>query len=156
MHFQNDSSVNMLPLYFRNILIVIKLSTTYHHLAPSSPKTTWTTDDLFWWLSAYLAQFSFCFYDFHHFHEPSAVVVLARKFMLETRCFSSIFFFFLIIPPITENSGRANGLFDAGFSFKNIHDLQQGKGEIISLTSLYHFHPPHRHLDISWVITADS
>ena len=26
---------------------------------------------------------------------------------------------------------------------------QQGKGEAISLTPLYHFHPLHRHLDIS-------
>ena len=31
---------------------------------------------------------------------------------------------------------------------------QQGKGEGISLTPLYHFHPLHRHLDISWAITA--
>ena len=33
---------------------------------------------------------------------------------------------------------------------------QQGKGEAISLTSLYHVHPLHRHLDISRAITADS
>ena len=45
---------------------------------------------------------------------------------------------------------------DTGFSFKNIYDLQQGKAETISLTSLYHFHPPHKHLDNSRVITADS
>ena len=32
---------------------------------------------------------------------------------------------------------------------------QQGKGEGICLTRLYHFHPLHRHLDISWAITAD-
>ena len=31
-----------------------------------------------------------------------------------------------------------------------------GKGEGISLTPLYHFHPLHRHLDISRAITADS
>ena len=31
---------------------------------------------------------------------------------------------------------------------------QQGKGEGISLTPLYHFHPLHRHLDISRAITA--
>ena len=48
------------------------------------------------------------------------------------------------------------GLFDTGFSFKSIHDSQQGKGDTISLKPLYHFHPPHRHLDISRVITADS
>ena len=32
----------------------------------------------------------------------------------------------------------------------------QGKGEGISLTPHYHFHPFHRHLDISRVITAES
>ena len=31
-----------------------------------------------------------------------------------------------------------------------------GKGEGISLTPLYHFHPLHRHLDISWATTAES
>ena len=33
---------------------------------------------------------------------------------------------------------------------------QQGKGETTSLTPLYHFYLLHRHLDISWVITAES
>ena len=33
---------------------------------------------------------------------------------------------------------------------------QQGKGEGIYLTSLYHFHPLHRHLGISRAITAES
>ena len=32
----------------------------------------------------------------------------------------------------------------------------QGKGESISLTPHYHFHPLHRHFDISRVITAES
>ena len=32
----------------------------------------------------------------------------------------------------------------------------QGKGEGISLTPHYHFHPIHRHLDISRAITAES
>ena len=32
----------------------------------------------------------------------------------------------------------------------------QGKGEGISLTPHYHFHPLHRHLDISWAITAEN
>ena len=32
----------------------------------------------------------------------------------------------------------------------------QGKGEGISLTPHYHFHPLHRHLNISRVITAES
>ena len=33
---------------------------------------------------------------------------------------------------------------------------QQAKKQAISLTSLYHFHPLHRHQDISQVITAES
>ena len=32
----------------------------------------------------------------------------------------------------------------------------QGKGEGISLTPHYHFHPLHRHLDIRWAINAES
>ena len=32
----------------------------------------------------------------------------------------------------------------------------QGKGMGIPLTPHYHFHPLHRHLDISWAITAES
>ena len=32
----------------------------------------------------------------------------------------------------------------------------QGKGEGISLTPYYQFHPPHRHLNISRAITAES
>ena len=33
---------------------------------------------------------------------------------------------------------------------------QQAKGETIYLHPFYHFHPLHRHLDISWVIAAES
>ena len=33
---------------------------------------------------------------------------------------------------------------------------QKGKGQVISLSPLYYFHPLHRHLDISRAITADS
>ena len=33
---------------------------------------------------------------------------------------------------------------------------QLGKREAISLTSLCHFHLPYRHLEISWVIAAES
>ena len=33
---------------------------------------------------------------------------------------------------------------------------QQVKGEAISLCPFYHFYPLHRHLDISWVIVAES
>ena len=41
------------------------------------------------------------------------------------------------------------------FEHSQIKGLQ-GKGEDISLTSHYHFHPLHRHLDISPAITAGS
>ena len=40
--------------------------------------------------------------------------------------------------------------------FFSIRIRQQGKRETISLTPLYHFHPLHRHLDVSQAITADS
>ena len=33
---------------------------------------------------------------------------------------------------------------------------QQGKGEVISLSPLYYFHPLHRHLEIGRVIAAES
>ena len=33
---------------------------------------------------------------------------------------------------------------------------QQGKGEVISLTCVYHFHQLHRHFRISGVVTAES
>ena len=48
--------------------------------------------------------------------------------------------------------------FLSGFSFMNIHYSQdsRGRGEGISLTPLYHFHPHHRHLDINQAITAES
>ena len=54
---------------------------------------------------------------------------------------SIIFFFFSIWVFFHEHS-RFTG--------------QQGKGEGIYLTPLYHFHPLYRHLDISRVISAES
>ena len=49
-------------------------------------------------------------------------------------------------------------LFLSGFSFTTIHESQdcRERGEGIPLTHHYHFHPPHRHLDISRAITAES
>ena len=42
------------------------------------------------------------------------------------------------------------------FFFTNIHHSQnsKGNGDVIFLTPLYHFHPLHRHLDISLAITG--
>ena len=33
---------------------------------------------------------------------------------------------------------------------------QQGKGDAIALTPLYHFHSLHRHLEVNQAITAES
>ena len=41
------------------------------------------------------------------------------------------------------------------FSQHSRFTWQQGKGDAISLTLLYHFHPRHRHLEITQVITAE-
>ena len=43
----------------------------------------------------------------------------------------------------------------SSFNHSQITGLE-GKGEGISLTPYYHFHPVHRHLDISRAITAES
>ena len=51
-------------------------------------------------------------------------------------------FFFFSIRVFFHEHSRITGL--------------QGKGEGISFTPLYHFHPLHRHLDISRAITAES
>ena len=51
------------------------------------------------------------------------------------------------------------GFFFSVWVFFHEHSLftgQQVKGEGIFLTPLYHFHPLHRHLDISRAITAES
>ena len=56
-------------------------------------------------------------------------------------CFFFLFFFFSIWV-LFHGHSRITG--------------QQGKKEGISLTRHYHFHPLHRHLDISRAITADS
>ena len=51
------------------------------------------------------------------------------------------------------------GFFFIIWVFFNKHSWitgEQGKGEGISLTPRYHFYSFHRHLDISWVITAES
>ena len=95
-------------------------------------------------------------HDFHYFHESIAFVVLVRKFMLKPQCFSTIFFelFHQLLRIVEEQN--STGLFNTGSFFKNIRNTHQSKGGTISLTHLYYFHPPHRDLDISRVITVDS
>ena len=56
--------------------------------------------------------------------------------------FESNYLFFFSIWVLFHEHSRITGL--------------QGKGEGISLTPHYHFHPLHRHLDISRAITAES
>ena len=64
--------------------------------------------------------------------------------------------------PLENDHKRQQILFFSFFSmwvFFHKHSRftgQQGKGEGIYLTPLYHFHPLHRHLDISRAITAES
>ena len=53
-----------------------------------------------------------------------------------------LFFFFFSLWVFFQNHSQITGL--------------QGKGEGISITPHYHFHPLHIHLDISWAITAES
>ena len=62
-------------------------------------------------------------------------------FIAELSYYSCVDFFFL-----------------SAFSFTTIHKSQdcKGRGRGISLTPHYHFHPLHRHLDISRAITAES
>ena len=60
---------------------------------------------------------------------------------------------------LNENSINNQDIFFSIWVFFHKHSRftgQQGKGEGIYLTPLYHFHPLHRHLDISRVITAES
>ena len=64
-----------------------------------------------------------------------------RSYVSWQRRVKQIFFCFSIWIFIHDHS-RTTGL--------------QGKGDGISLTPHYHFHPLHRHLDISRVITAES
>ena len=64
-------------------------------------------------------------------------------------------------PPTWERKASMflqNSFFLSEYSLTNIQDLQdsRGEGEAISLTLLYHFHPLHRHLDISRAITGQS
>ena len=48
--------------------------------------------------------------------------------------------------------------FLSGFFFKNVHEPQDSKSRETAffLTPHYHFHPLHRHLDMSQEVTAES
>ena len=73
--------------------------------------------------------------------ESLNIVNLLVRFNKTREIFPSVFFFFSIWVFFHEHS-QITGL--------------QGKGEGISLTPHYHFHPLDRHLDIRQATTADS
>ena len=62
------------------------------------------------------------------------------------------------VTSFTWLTASSSFFFLSGFSFTNNHDSQEsrGRGRLISVIPFYHFHPLHRHLDISQAITADS
>ena len=71
---------------------------------------------------------------FFTYHTPKVY-----SYMLQSRIRIFLFFFF-----------------PSGFYFTNINDSQESRGKgRLSLYPLYHFHSPHRHFDISQVITAE-
>ena len=57
-----------------------------------------------------------------------------------------------------RNANDMHFFFLSGFFFHDHSGITglQGKGEEISLTPHYHFHPLHRHLDISRAFTAEN
>ena len=75
-------------------------------------------------------------------HSWFSKVLFVNVDQLHLRCFSVINVFFFSIWVFFHEHSRFTG--------------QQGKGEGIYLTPLYHFHPLHGHLDISRAITAGS
>ena len=76
----------------------------------------------------------------YFFNDASQNIVLLRPLPFCPLVIS--FFFFFCIWVFFHKHSRFTG--------------QQGKGEAISLSPLYHFHPLYRHLDIGWAITAES
>ena len=77
-----------------------------------------------------------------NFHANISILYLELIFRSTTSCKLGCFFCFFSIWVFFHDHSRITGL--------------QGEGEGISLTPHYHFHPLHRHLDISRAITAES
>ena len=80
------------------------------------------------------------------FHHPTSCtpeggseVLMKVALVLQTQMFRISFFYLGFLSQITFTNHRT-----------------AGKGEGISLTPHYHFHPLHRHLDIGLAITAES
>ena len=77
------------------------------------------------------------------FRNVFVIIIFRRNFAFENMvaCDFSFFFFFFSSWVFFYEHSRLTG--------------QQGKGEAIFLTSLYHFNPCNRHLGTSRAITAD-
>ena len=73
---------------------------------------------------------------------PESLLFIFFTAKCQARMYSLYFFFIFSIWLFFHEHSRITGL--------------QGKGKGISLTPYYHFHPLHRHLDISRAITAES
>ena len=71
--------------------------------------------------------------------EGVSEVLMKVAFVLQSQVFRISFFYLGFLSQITFTNHRT-----------------AGEGEDISLTPHYHFHPLHRHLDISRLITAES
>ena len=82
-------------------------------------------------------------------------MLINRQYLLQNKFFK---FFFIIIIYGEKTRQPINSLFSIWVFFHEHSRITglQGKGEGISLTPHYHFHPSHRHLDISRTITAES
>ena len=82
--------------------------------------------------------------------------IIGSSAMKDSRCSSSTYNESLFLYVVKHNLLFLS-FFLSGFSFTNIHDSQDSrwKGRLL-LSPFYHFHPLHRHLDISWVIAAET
>ena len=84
----------------------------------------------------------FCKYSQADTQKNSTLSYLYLKFLQQLWNNSRRYLFFFLVWVFFHEHSRFTG--------------QQGKGEDISLTPLYHFHSLHRHLGISRAITAES
>ena len=89
--------------------------------------------------------------------ELVCIFLMQKKLLLITEFSRKISSVFLIFPENRYSGRNQEDFFCLGFLSRTftIHRAagEEG-GRVISLTLLYHFHPLHRHLDISRAITA--
>ena len=82
--------------------------------------------------------------------------IIGTSIIKDSRCSSSTILRESVF--VVKHNSLFMFLFSIWFFFHKYSRFtgQQVKGEVISLYPFYHFYPLHRHLDISWVIAADS